>query len=62
MYDAIMNFIPFVSIIAIAAYIVSFVIITKIISKFKKRKPNGRHIYETKTVSLRAYTRESLKY
>lgn len=62
MYDTIMNFIPFVSIIAIVAYIVSFVIITKMIPKFKKRKPNGRHIYETKTVSLRAYTRESLKY
>ena len=62
MYDTIMNFIPFVSIIAIVAYIVSFVIVTKTIQKFKKRKPNGRHIYETKTVSLRAYTRESLKY
>lgn len=62
MYDSIMNFIPFVSIIAIVAYIVSFVIITKMIPKFNKCKPNGRHIYETKTVSLRAYTHESLKY
>ena len=62
MYDTIMNFIPFVSIIAVVAYIVSFVIITKMIPKFKKRKPNGHHIYETKTVSFRAYTRESLKY
>ena len=62
MYDSIMNFIPFVFIIAIVAYIVSFVIITKMIPKFNKRKPNGRHIYETKNVSLRAYTRESLKY
>ena len=62
MYDAIMNIIPFIIIVAIAAYIVSFVIVTKIISKCKKRKPKGQHIYETRIVSLRSYTRESLKY
>lgn len=62
MYEAIMNFIPFMSVIAIVAYIVSFAIVTKMITKFKKRKPNGRHIHEPENVSILVYARESLKY
>ena len=62
MYDVIANFIPFMFIVSIIAYILSFVVITKMIPKFKKRKPNGRHINNIETVSISDYANESLKY
>lgn len=62
MYDVIANFIPFMFIVSIIAYILSFVVITKMIPKFKKRKPNGRHIHNIETVSISDYTNESLNY
>lgn len=62
MYDVIANFIPFMFIVSIIAYILSFVVITKMIPKFKKRKPNGQHIHNIETVSISDYANESLKY
>lgn len=62
MYDVIANFIPFMFIVSIIAYILSFIVITKMIPKFKNRKPNGRHIHNIETVSISDYTNESLNY